>query len=151
MSYSHVVVWIDHREARVIDFTPDDHRIVTVPHEGMPKKLHRKANPDDGLNGDSPEDPKYYDDMLSYSPYDQLAAKAYPSMFVRTGLWDSQVQYWEPAKYVARLRARRTDRNLLVFRTEMEAGHGGRAGRFQRLHETAEMYAFMLNQLGVPE
>ena len=65
MSYSHVVVWIDHREARVIDFTPDDHRIVTVPHEGMPKKLHRKANPDDGLNGDSPEDPKYYDDVVA--------------------------------------------------------------------------------------
>ena len=98
----------------------------------------------------NPTDPKYYDYMLGYSPYDQLAAKAYPSMFVRTGLWDSQVQYWEPAKYVARLRARRTDPNLFVFRTQMEAGHGGPSGRFQRLHETAESYAFMLNQLGVP-
>ncbi|HET9216889.1 MAG TPA: S9 family peptidase [Terriglobia bacterium] len=99
----------------------------------------------------NPADPKYYDYMLAYSPYDQLAAKAYPSMFVRTGLWDSQVQYWEPAKYVARLRARRTDPNLFLFRTQMEAGHGGPSGRFQRLHETAESYAFMLNQLGVPE
>jgi oligopeptidase B len=99
----------------------------------------------------NPKDPKYYDYMLSYSPYDQLAARAYPSMFIGTGLWDSQVQYWEPAKYVARLRARRTDNNPLVFRTQMKAGHGGRSGRFQRLHETAESYAFMLNQLGVPE
>jgi len=99
----------------------------------------------------NPKDPQYYDYMLSYSPYDQLAAKAYPSMFVRTGLWDSQVQYWEPAKYVARLRERRTDKNLLVFRTQMEAGHGGRSGRFQRFRERAESYAFMLNQLGVRE
>jgi oligopeptidase B len=99
----------------------------------------------------NPKDPKYYEYMLSYSPYDQLAAKTYPSMLVRTGLWDSQVQYWEPAKYVARLRARRTDNNLLVFRTQMEAGHGGRSGRFQRLREMAESYAFMLNQLGVGE
>ena len=99
----------------------------------------------------NPKDPKYYEYMLSYSPYDQLAAKAYPSMFVRTGLWDSQVQYREPAKYVARLRERRTDKNLLVFRTQMEAGHGGRSGRFQRFRERAESDAFMLNQLGVRE
>ncbi|MFC4729582.1 S9 family peptidase [Coralloluteibacterium thermophilus] len=97
----------------------------------------------------NPEDPEYYDYMLSYSPYDQLEEKAYPAMFVGTGLWDSQVQYWEPAKYVARLRARRTDDNLLVFRTNMEAGHGGRSGRFQRYREIAEYYAFLLDQLGV--
>jgi oligopeptidase B len=70
-------------------------------------------------------------------------------MLVRTALWDSQVQYWEPAKYVARLRARRTDKNLLVLRTQMEAGHGGSSGRFQRLREMAETYAFMLNQLDI--
>jgi oligopeptidase B len=99
----------------------------------------------------NPKDRKYYDYMLSYSPYDQLAAKAYPAMFVGTGLWDSQVQYWEPAKYVARLRARRTDNNLLVFRTQMEAGHGGKSGRFQRFREFAESYAFMMNQLSVAE
>ena len=99
----------------------------------------------------NPEVPRYYAYMLSYSPYDQIAAKTYPSMFVRTGLWDSQVQDREPAKYVARLRERRTDKNLLVFRTQMEAGHGGRSGRFQRFRERAESYAFMLNQLGVRE
>ena len=99
----------------------------------------------------NPEDPAYYEYMLQYSPYDQLHAAIYPAMFVGTGLWDSQVQYWEPAKYVARLRERRLDNNLLVFRTQMEAGHGGRSGRFQRYHEIAEYYAFMLNQLSVPE
>jgi oligopeptidase B len=99
----------------------------------------------------NPKDPKYYTYMLSYSPYDQISAKTYPAMFIRTGLWDSQVQYWEPAKYVARLRARRIDDNLLVFRTQMEAGHGGRSGRFQRFRERAEGYAFMLRILGVGE
>lgn len=98
----------------------------------------------------NPEDPVYYNYMLQYSPYDQLSAQDYPATFVGTGLWDSQVQYWEPAKYVARLRALKTDDNLLVFRTQMEAGHGGRSGRFQRFHEIAEYYAFMLDQLGVP-
>jgi oligopeptidase B len=97
----------------------------------------------------NPEDKTYYDYMLSYSPYDQIAAKAYPAIFVGTGLWDSQVQYWEPAKYVARLRAKKTDDNLLVFRTNMEAGHGGKSGRFQRFREVAEYYSFLLDQLGV--
>lgn len=97
----------------------------------------------------NPEDKTYYDYMLAYSPYDQIEAKAYPATFVGTGLWDSQVQYWEPAKYVARLRAKKTDDNLLVFRTNMEAGHGGKSGRFQRFREAAEYYAFLLDQLGV--
>ena len=97
----------------------------------------------------NPEKKEFYDYMLSYSPYDQLAAKDYPAMFVGTGLWDSQVQYFEPAKYVARLRAKKTDDNLLVFRTNMEAGHGGKSGRFRRFAEAAEQYAFMLDQLGV--
>ncbi len=87
--------------------------------------------------------------MLSYSPYDNLSKQAYPAMFVGTGLWDSQVQYWEPAKYVARLRDVNTGTEPLVFRTNMEAGHGGKSGRFRRFRETAEMYAFMLNELGV--
>ena len=97
----------------------------------------------------NPADETYYDYMLSYSPYDQLEAKDYPAMFVGTGLWDSQVQYWEPSKYVARLRARKTDNNLVVYRVQMEAGHGGQSGRFQRYREAAERYAFLLNQLGV--
>ncbi len=97
----------------------------------------------------NPEDPEYYDYILSYSPYDQLAERDYPAIYVGTGLWDSQVQYWEPAKYVARLRERKTDDNLLVFRVDMDAGHGGQSGRFKRYHETAEQYAFLLNQLAV--
>lgn len=97
----------------------------------------------------NPKNPEYYEYMLSYSPYDQLGAMTYPAMFIGTGLWDSQVQYWEPAKYVARLRDRRLDNNLLVFRTQMEAGHRGSSGRFQRYHDAAEYYSFMLNQLGV--
>lgn len=87
--------------------------------------------------------------MLSYSPYDNLSKQAYPAMFVGTGLWDSQVQYWEPAKYVARLRDLNTGKFPVVFRTNMEAGHGGKSGRFRRYREQAEMYAFMLDQLGV--
>jgi oligopeptidase B len=96
----------------------------------------------------NPKDPEFYRYMLSYSPYDNVAAKAYPAMFVGTGLWDSQVQYYEPAKWVARLRERKTDANPLVFRVNMEAGHGGKSGRFRRYEETAEYYAFMLDQLG---
>lgn len=99
----------------------------------------------------NPADPQFYQYMLSYSPYDQLEAKDYPAMYIGTGLWDSQVQYFEPAKYVARLRARKTDDNTVLFRTQMQAGHGGRSGRFQRFHETAEQYAFMLDQLGIRE
>lgn len=96
----------------------------------------------------NPEHQDSYDYMLSYSPYDNLKAQAYPAMFVGTGLWDSQVQYWEPAKYVARLRDVNTSTWPVVFRTNMEAGHGGKSGRFRRYRETAEMYAFMLEQLG---
>ncbi|WP_298573515.1 S9 family peptidase [uncultured Luteimonas sp.] len=97
----------------------------------------------------NPEERKFYDYMVTYSPYDNLSAQAYPAMFVGTGLWDSQVQYWEPAKYVARLRDLDTGNGPIVFRTNMEAGHGGKSGRFRRFREQAEMYAFMLDQLGV--
>lgn len=99
----------------------------------------------------NPEKKEFYDYMLSYSPYDQLEKKAYPAMFVGTGLWDSQVQYWEPAKYVARLRDLNTSSAPVLFRTNMDAGHGGKSGRFRRYRELAEMYAFALDQLGVAE
>jgi oligopeptidase B len=79
----------------------------------------------------NPAKKEYYDYMLSYSPYDNVARQAYPAILVTTGLHDSQVQYWEPAKWVARLRARKTDANPLLYRTTMEAGHGGKSGRFQ--------------------
>ncbi len=97
----------------------------------------------------NPEKKDYYDYMLSYSPYDNLKAQAYPAMFVGTGLWDSQVQYWEPAKYVARLRDVNTSKAPVLFRTNMDAGHGGKSGRFRRYRELSEMYAFMLDQLEV--
>ncbi len=97
----------------------------------------------------NPEQKTFYDYIVTYSPYDNLEAKAYPAMFVGTGLWDSQVQYWEPAKYVARLRDLNTSSEPVIFRTNMEAGHGGKSGRFRRYREQAEMYAFMLERLGV--
>ena len=97
----------------------------------------------------NPEKPDFYDYILSYSPYDNVAKKAYPALFVGTGLWDSQVQYYEPAKWVAKLRANKTDSNPLVFRVNMEAGHGGKSGRFERFKSIAEYYAFMLDQLGI--
>jgi len=96
----------------------------------------------------NPEEKPYYDYMLTYSPYDNLKAQAYPAMFIGTGLWDSQVQYWEPAKYVARLRDLNTGTLPVVFRTNMEAGHGGKSGRFRRYEETAEYYGFLLDQVG---
>jgi oligopeptidase B len=97
----------------------------------------------------NPKQKLYYDYMLSYSPYDNVKAQDYPAMLVATGLWDSQVQYFEPAKWVAKLRKAKTDQNLLVFRINMEAGHGGKSGRLQKYRELAEQYAFLLDQSGV--
>jgi oligopeptidase B len=92
-----------------------------------------------------PNKKEFYDYMLSYSPYDQVERKAYPNLLVTTGLHDSQVQYWEPAKWVAKLRAMKTDNNVVLLKTNMEAGHGGASGRFRRHRETAEMYAFLVD------
>ena len=94
-----------------------------------------------------PKDKDYYDYMLSYSPYDNVSEKAYPAMLVTTGLWDSQVQYYEPVKWVAKLRATKSDNNRLLLHVEMEAGHGGKSGRFQRYREIAMEYAFLLDEL----
>ncbi|RBA28688.1 S9 family peptidase [Flavobacterium tibetense] len=93
----------------------------------------------------NPNDKEYYDYMLSYSPYDQVKAQDYPNMYVSTGLHDSQVQYWEPAKWVAKLRAVKTDKNVLYLDTNMEAGHGGASGRFEALKELAKEFAFLLD------
>ena len=87
--------------------------------------------------------------MMSYSPYDQLEAKGYPTTLVKTSLNDSQVMYWEPAKYVAKLRTLKTDSNPLLLHCNMDAGHGGASGRYDALHEAAFDYAFLLTQLGV--
>jgi len=97
----------------------------------------------------NPKEKPFYDYMLSYSPYDNLGKHDYPAMFVHSGLWDSQVQYFEPTKYVARLRARRTGDSLVVLRTNMEAGHGGKSGRYEHYREYAEQYAFILDQAGI--
>ncbi|MCF2875004.1 MULTISPECIES: S9 family peptidase [unclassified Tenacibaculum] len=92
----------------------------------------------------NPNDKEYYDYIKSYSPYDQVEAKAYPNMLITTGLHDSQVQYWEPAKWIAKLRDLKTDDNMLFLHTNMDAGHGGASGRFDALKETAEEYTFFL-------
>ncbi len=96
-----------------------------------------------------PNKKEYYDYMLSYSPYDNVEAKDYPAMLVTTGLHDSQVQYFEPAKWVAKLRALKTDKNILLLDTDMESGHGGASGRFRRYKRTALQYAFFLDQVGI--
>ncbi|NRA59596.1 MAG: S9 family peptidase [Psychrobium sp.] len=93
----------------------------------------------------NPKDKVYYDYMLRYSPYDQVKAQDYPNLLVTTGLHDSQVQYFEPMKWVAKLREFKTDNNVLLFKTNMESGHGGASGRFKRIHSTALQYAFFLD------
>ncbi len=99
----------------------------------------------------NPNDKAYYDYILSYSPYDNVEAKNYPNMFISAGLHDSQVQYWEPAKWTAKLRDLKTDDNLLLLYTNMDAGHGGATGRFQSLKEDAMQYTFVLALEGVAE
>jgi oligopeptidase B len=98
-----------------------------------------------------PNETEYYDYMLSYSPYDNVSALEYPNLLVTTGLHDSQVQYWEPAKWVARMRAVGTGQNRLLLHTNMDAGHGGASGRFRRHRETALEYAFLLDLAGAGE
>ncbi len=102
------------------------------------------------LEWGNPNDPTAYAYMMSYSPYDQLEAKPYPTMLIKTSLNDSQVMYWEPAKYVAKLRTLKTDSNPFLLHCNMDAGHGGASGRYDALHEAAFDYAFLLTQLGTP-
>ena len=99
----------------------------------------------------NPNDKEYYDYMKSYSPYDNVVRKAYPNVLVTTGLHDSQVQYWEPAKWVAKLREYRTDDNILALKTDMSAGHSGKTGRFRRIEDTSLYYAFFLGLEGIRE
>lgn len=138
----------------VANMAPQDYRVIvaqvpfvdvvtTMLDTSIPLTTNEFDEWGDPANRDS------YDYMLSYSPYDNVGKKAYPALFVGTGLWDSQVQYYEPTKWVAKLRANKTDANPLVFRINMEAGHGGKSGRFERYHSIAEYDAFMLQQLGI--
>ena len=101
--------------------------------------------------GNPIEDKDAFDYIRSYSPYDQLEKRAFPPILVTAGLNDPRVTYWEPAKYVAKLRTLKTDNNLLLLKTNMGAGHGGRSGRYDRLYEVAEEYAFMLTSMGMQE
>ena len=138
----------------VANMAPQDYRVIVaqVPFVDVVTTMLDASIPLTSNEWDewgNPAQRQYYDYMLSYSPYDNVAAKAYPAMMVTTGLWDSQVQYYEPTKYVAKLRATKTDSNPLVFRINMEAGHGGKSGRFERYHSVAEIDAFMLSELGV--
>jgi oligopeptidase B len=103
------------------------------------------------LEWGNPNEPRYYKYMRSYSPYDNLKKGDYPAILVETSLNDSQVMYWEPAKYVAKLRTLKTDRNPLLLKTIMEAGHGGASGRYDALKELAFTYAFVLDQVGLAE
>ena len=97
----------------------------------------------------NPNDKAYYEYMKSYSPYDNVKAQDYPHLLVTTGLHDSQVQYWEPAKWVAKLRDLKTDSNRLLLYTDMDTGHGGASGRFESLKEVALEYAFILDLEGI--
>lgn len=138
----------------ITNMAPDDYRVIIsqVPFVDVVTTMLDPSIPLTTNEYDewgNPENKQFYDYIVTYSPYDNLKPCAYPAMFVGTGLWDSQVQYWEPAKYVARLRDLNTGSQPVVFRTNMEAGHGGKSGRFRRYQEMAEYYAFMLDQLGV--
>jgi len=99
----------------------------------------------------NPKDKEYYDYIKTYSPYDNVGKQEYPNMLVTTGYWDSQVQYWEPAKWVAKLREMKTDNNILIMECNMETGHGGASGRFAALKEYAMEYAFFLMLEGIEE
>jgi oligopeptidase B len=101
------------------------------------------------LEWGNPNTKTAYTYMRSYSPYDNLKKGAYPAMLVETSLNDSQVMYWEPAKYVAKLRTLKTDENVLLLRTNMDAGHGGASGRYDFLKEVAFTYSFVLDQLSL--
>jgi oligopeptidase B len=97
----------------------------------------------------NPNELAYYNYIKSYSPYDNIAPQDYPNLLVIAGLHDSQVQYWEPAKWVAKLRAHQSNDNLLLLKTNMDAGHGGASGRFESLKEDALEFAFILNLEGI--
>jgi oligopeptidase B len=140
--------------AAVANLSPGDYRgiVAQVPFVDVVTTMLDDSIPLTTNEYDEWGDPRErvdYDYMLSYSPYDNVRPQRYPAMFVTTGLWDSQVQYYEPAKWVAKLRALKTDRNPLLLHVDMDAGHGGKSGRFQRYREIAMEYAFLLEQAGI--
>jgi len=96
----------------------------------------------------NPKEKKFFDYIKSYSPYDNVTAQHYPTLYVKAGLNDPRVTYWEPSKWVAKLRDTKTDKNLLLFETNMDAGHRGKTGRFHRIKEAAREYAFVFEVFG---
>ena len=138
----------------VVNLAPQDYRAVVahVPFVDIVTTMLDESIPLTTNEYDewgNPNERAHYEYMLSYSPYDNVAAQDYPAMLVTTGLWDSQVQYFEPAKWVARLRRLKTDDRPLLLHVNLEAGHGGKSGRFRRYREIAEEYAFLLDQVGI--
>ena len=138
----------------IVNMRPDLYKgvIAGVPFVDIVTTMQDETIPLTSFEWDEWGDPRkkeYYDYMLSYSPYDQIKRMNYPNMIVTTGFWDSQVQYWEPAKWVAKLRDMKTDRNTLVMYCNMDAGHGGASGRFQRFKTTSLQYAFIIDLAGI--
>jgi oligopeptidase B len=138
----------------VVNMAPELYRgvIAAVPFVDVITTMMDEAIPlttFEWLEWGNPNIQEQYEYMLSYSPYDNVESKAYPHMLVTTGLHDSQVQYWEPAKWVALLRTKKTDQNNLFFYTNLDAGHGGASGRFRRLKEIAREYAFVFDILNI--
>jgi oligopeptidase B len=136
----------------IANFAPSDYRgiVANVPFVDIVTTMLDESIPLTTNEFDewgNPKDKLYYDYMMSYSPYDNVKAKSYPAMLVTSGLWDSQVPYWEAAKWVAKLRAVKTDSHPLLFKINMQAGHGGKSGRFERIRETAIEYQFIVNSL----
>jgi oligopeptidase B len=138
----------------VVNMRPDLFRVVVadVPFVDVINSMLDASIPltaGEWLQWGDPRQPEAYAYMKSYSPYDNVERKAYPAMLVTTGLNDPRVAYWEPAKWVARLRVMKTDGNPLLLRTNMGAGHGGASGRYDAIREQAIRYAFILSQLGI--
>lgn len=138
----------------IINMRPDLYKgvIAAVPFVDVVTTMLDETIPLTTFEWDEWGDPRkkeYYDYMLSYSPYDQVKPMDYPNLLVTTGYWDSQVQYWEPAKWVAKLRDMKTDDNILIMDCNMDAGHGGASGRFERYRVTALEYAFILDMAGI--
>jgi oligopeptidase B len=130
----------------IVSFVPFVDVVTTMLDESIPLTTNEYEE-----WGNPTADKEAYDYMLSYSPYDNIAPTGYPSIYVRTGLWDSQVQYFEPAKWIAKLRATKRDTNPVLLDTNMSAGHGGASGRFDALKEIARAYAFVLTTLERPD
>jgi oligopeptidase B len=138
----------------VVNMSPETFKaaIVQVPFVDVMNTMLDESLPlttGEWIEWGNPNEKEAFDYMMKYSPYDNLKAQNYPNMLIETSLYDSQVMYWEAAKYAAKLRAVKTGDNVVMLKTNMGAGHGGSSGRFDRLKEIAFDYAYALNQVGI--